>query len=133
MTTVLEKKLSSAWKQVGPMLTIDSPASYKHACRLLDDLSDEIGDNEKHPLAGLMDTLGTLIAAWEAEHHPVPQAQPRQVLAFLMKEQGLKQADLKELGSQGVVSEILAGKRELNLRQVKALAKRFKVSAGVFL
>jgi HTH-type transcriptional regulator/antitoxin HigA len=133
MTTVLEKKLSSAWKQVGPMLTIDSPASYKHACRLLDDLSDEIGDNEKHPLAGLMDTLGTLIEAWEAEHDPVPNAAPRQVLGALMKEQGLKQTDLKELGSQGVVSEILAGKRELNVRQVKALAKRFKVSPAVFL
>lgn len=132
MTTVLEKKLSSAWKQVGPMLSVDSPASYKHACRLLDDLTDEIGDNEKHPLAGLMATLGTLIEAWEAEHQPVPQASPRQVLAYLMKEQGLKQADLRELGSQGVVSEILAGKRELNVRQVKALAKRFKVSAGVF-
>ena len=32
-----------------------------------------------------------------------------------------------EIGSQGVVSEVLAGKRALNLRQVKALAKRFAV------
>lgn len=133
MTSVLEKKLGSAWKTVGPMLTVDSPASYKHACRLLDDLTDEIGDDERHPLAGLMDTLGTLIEAWEAAHQPVPAAAPGQVLALLMQEHGLKQSDLKALGSQGVVSEILAGKRQLNVRQVKVLAKRFKVSPAVFL
>jgi HTH-type transcriptional regulator/antitoxin HigA len=79
-----------------------------------------------------MDTLGTLIEAWEAEHHPVPEAAPRKVLAYLMEEQGLKQTALRELGSQGVVSEILAGKRDLNVRQVKALARRFKVSPAVF-
>jgi HTH-type transcriptional regulator/antitoxin HigA len=133
MTAITEKKLSSAWKQVGPMLTIDSPASYRHACRLLDDLTDEIGGNESHPLASLMDTLGTLIHAWEAEHEPTPKATPRQVLALLMKEHGLKQADLGLLGSQGVVSEILAGKRDLNVRQIKALSKRFKVNPSVFL
>ena len=45
----------------------------------------------------------------------------------------LKQVDLSELGSQGVVSEILNGKRDLNLRQVKALSERFKVPASVFI
>ena len=49
-----------------------------------------------------------------------------------MEEHGLKQSDLLELGSQGVVSEILSGKRQLNIRQVKLLAKRFKVSPAVF-
>jgi HTH-type transcriptional regulator/antitoxin HigA len=44
----------------------------------------------------------------------------------------LKQKDLPELGSQGVVSEILSGKRELNLRQIKALSKRFNVPVSVF-
>jgi antitoxin component HigA of HigAB toxin-antitoxin module len=33
----------------------------------------------------------------------------------------------------GVVSEILTGKRELNLRQVRALSARFGVSAATFL
>jgi HTH-type transcriptional regulator/antitoxin HigA len=36
------------------------------------------------------------------------------------------------LGSQGVVSEILSGKRELNTRQIAALADRFGVSPAVF-
>ena len=51
---------------------------------------------------------------------------------FLMEQHELKQGDLPEIGSQGVVSEILAGKRELNVRQVRALSKRFGVSAATF-
>jgi HTH-type transcriptional regulator/antitoxin HigA len=50
-----------------------------------------------------------------------------------MEEHGLTQADLSEIGSQGVVSEILHGKRELNTRQIKELSKRFGVSPAVFL
>ena len=49
-----------------------------------------------------------------------------------MKEHGLKQSDLSEIGSQGVISEILSGKRQLNIRQIKMLSQRFKVSPAVF-
>jgi len=49
-----------------------------------------------------------------------------------MEEHGLTQSDLPEVGSRGVVSEILSGKRELNIRQIRALAKRFRVSPAVF-
>jgi len=38
-----------------------------------------------------------------------------------------------EIGSQGVVSEILNGKRELNVRQIRELANRFHVSPAVFI
>lgn len=54
-------------------------------------------------------------------------------LDFFMAQHGLKQTELREIGSQGVVSEILTGKRELNLRQVRALSKRFGVSTDTFL
>ena len=53
-------------------------------------------------------------------------------IKFLMESHGLGQGDLPEVASQGVMSELLRGKRELNLRQVKALATRFKVPVGVF-
>lgn len=49
-----------------------------------------------------------------------------------MDQHGVKQSELPEIGSQGVVSEILAGKRELNIRQVRALALRFGVTAATF-
>ncbi len=50
-----------------------------------------------------------------------------------MDQHGLKQSDLPEVGSQGVVSEILNGGRELNVRQIKALSSRFGVPAAAFL
>lgn len=46
---------------------------------------------------------------------------------------GLHQTDLPEIGGQGVVSELLNGRRELNLRQIKALAARFKISPETFI
>jgi HTH-type transcriptional regulator/antitoxin HigA len=50
-----------------------------------------------------------------------------------MEEHGLTQSDLPEVGSQGVVSDILRGKRELNVRQIRTLATRFHVSPAVFI
>ena len=70
---------------------------------------------------------------YESEFQPLPQTNGVDALKFLMEQHKLKQADLCEIGSQGVVSEILTGKRELNLRQVRALSERFGVSADTFL
>lgn len=50
-----------------------------------------------------------------------------------MEEHRLTQSDLPDVGSQGVVSEILHGKRQLNVRQIRALADRFGVSPAVFM
>jgi HTH-type transcriptional regulator/antitoxin HigA len=50
-----------------------------------------------------------------------------------MQENNLTQKDLNILGSQGVVSEILNGKRDLNVRQIKLLADKFKISPSVFI
>jgi len=99
----------------------------------LDLLIDEIGDNQNHPLASLMETLGTLIEAYESHTIPFPKQNAISNLQYLMKEHGLKQKDLKEVGSQGVVSEILNGKRILNTRQIQVLAQKFNVAPSVFI
>lgn len=67
------------------------------------------------------------------EQHPLPETTGIDALKFLMEQHGLKQCDLTEVGSQGVVSEVLAGKRDLNVRQVRSLSERFGVSAAIFL
>lgn len=105
---------------------------YKQLVELLDELTDIVRDDENHPLANLMDVVGVLIESYEDEHAPEPVSDPISVLKYFMEEYGLKQKDLAELGSQGVVSEILSGKRELNIRQIKALSERFKVPVSVF-
>jgi len=131
--TLASDELKIHWTNIAPLLTIRNEREYNAAVKRLNELLDEIGDDEKHPLYGLLDTLGTLIHAYEEAHYPIPAASGVEVLRFLMSEHGLTQSDLPEVGSQGVVSEILNGRRELNVRQVRSLAERFKVSSAVFL
>ena len=102
---------------------------------LMDELLEEVGDDEEHPLADLLDVIGLLVGQYEDENTPGLQAsEPTEVLKFLLEQHGLKQSDLrKEIGTQGVVSEILSGNRKINARQAKALAKRFGVSPVVFI
>ena len=130
--TLVNEELEVHWANIAPLLTIRNEREYNAAVKRLNELLDEIGDNEKHPLYSLLDTLGTLIHSYEEEHYPIPEVTGAEVLRFLMDEHGLTQSDLPEVGSQGVVSEILSGKRELNIRQIRSLAQKFRVSSAVF-
>ncbi len=114
--------------------TIRSETQYRDVIGLMNNLVDAVGDNEKHELADFLDLLGQLIEDYENAHLAIPDAEPRAVLQFLMESHGLKQSDMAaEIGGQSVVSEILNGKREINVRQAKALASRFGVSPAVFI
>ena len=62
----------------------------------------------------------------------MPECGGADLLRFFMEEHNLSQSGLPEVGSQGVVSEILCGKRDLNVGQIRALSKRFGVSPSVF-
>ena len=126
------KELEVHWANIAPLLSIRNEREYNAAVKRLNELLDEIGDNEKHPLYGLLGTLGTLIEIYEEDHYPIPDATGAEVLRFLMEEHGLTQSDLTEVRSQGVVSEILDGNREVNVRQIRFLAEKFKVSSAVF-
>jgi HTH-type transcriptional regulator / antitoxin HigA len=131
--TGIPLELQQHWTAISPLLSLRNEQEYNRAVERLNRLLDEVGTDEQHPLYTLLDTLGTLIHAYEEEHHPIPECSGVDVLRFLMDEHGLTQSDLPEIGSQGVVSEVLRGKRELNIRQIRALAKRFQVSPAVFI
>jgi HTH-type transcriptional regulator/antitoxin HigA len=113
---------------------IHTKAQYGRMVQLMNGLVDEVGSNEKHPLADLLEIVGDIIAVYEGRHYPIADAEPREVLRLLIEQNNLQQKDLAtELGSQSVVSEVLSGKREINARQAKALGVRFAVSPGAFL
>lgn len=128
------EKVKNVWSDVKDILSVPhTDKEYKKLVRVLDELIDEVGNNEKHELAPLLETVGNLIEEYENDHFIQPDAEPLKVLEYLMQENNLTQKDLSILGSQGVVSEILNGKRELNVRQIKALAEKFKISPSVFI
>lgn len=119
-------------EKYAPLLAIRNEREYHAAVAQLNDLVDKVADNSRDPRYRFIDTLSVLIEAYDEEHHEIPDASGVELLKFLMEQHGLSQGDLPEVGSQGVVSEILRGKRELNLRHIRALSRRFHLPAAAF-
>ena len=133
MSSKLEE-VSKVWPLIDNVLALPhKEEEYQQLIALLDEVIDIVGEDESHPLASLMETLGTLVETYEMQTIPEISGNPIQTLLSLMEEHDLKQTDLPEIGTQGVVSDILSGKRKLNVRQIKALSKRFNVSTAVFI
>lgn len=129
----LPQDIENHWEVIRPLLSIHNEREYDRAIKRLNSLIDEVGTDERHPLYELLDTLGTVIHAYEERHYSMPTCSGVDMLRFFMEEHGLAQSDLPEIGPQEVVSATLNGKQELNVRQIRALAKRFHVSPGVFI
>ncbi len=114
--------------------SIGDDAEYEQALAAVGELVDAVGTDDEDPLWALVALAGDRIRAYEDRAHPWPDTStPAQVLAMLIEQHGLRQGDLPEVGSQGVVSEVLAGKRRLNARQIAALCRRFGVPAEALL
>ncbi len=78
--------------------------------------------------------LVTLLEAYETENYPMDEATPQEILQHLMESSGTRQADLVGvIGSSGVVSEVVNGKRSISKAQAKALGDYFKVSSSLFI
>ncbi len=120
-------------RQRFPLGVLHTKAEYNRAVAVLDDILDEIGQQETHPLADLAETLALSIEAYEDTHIAMPDASGSEILRSLMEDHELAQSDMPEIGSQGVLSEILSGKRDLNVRQIAQLAARFGVSPALFM
>ena len=83
----------------------------------------------------LYDLLISLIEKFEQEYYlPGRSSTPSSILQFLMEQRSVKQADLVGIiGSKGVVSEVVNGKREISKSQAKALGEFFQVEPGLFI
>jgi HTH-type transcriptional regulator / antitoxin HigA len=128
--------LLKTWKPFRDVLgfsAIRSAKDYKRASAVMNQLLDEIGEDEGHPLADVLDYLSNQVAAHESEHVNIPDGHPRDVLRFLMEQQGFSQSDLGDCAPQSRISEILNGRREISKELAKALAVKFEVSVGVFI
>jgi HTH-type transcriptional regulator/antitoxin HigA len=129
-------ELQQAWQQLNQsahIAPIRDDVHYVELVQLADSLVSAIGEAEQHPLLDLLDLVSELIRAYDAEHYVVPDASPRNVLRFLMEQHNLSQTDLPEVGNQSVISMLLSGSRQLNVRQIQALSTRFHVPPSVFL
>ena len=131
--SIITQNIQKHWHAICPLFVIHNEDDFDMAVERLNHLSDDVDNNERHPVYELLDTLGTVIHAYEEKHYPVPESSGIEMLQFFMNEHGLLISDLQEIGSPNTVSEILDGKRELTVKQIRALAERFHVSPAVFI
>lgn len=136
MKTHQLKQAIKHWDYIAPLVAYPkNEKAFNQLVSDLDQLLDIVGKDEKHPLIGLIDIISDLITTYESnqETKQISRKKGIDALKFLMEANQLGQADLPEIASQGVLSEILNGKRLLNLRQIKLLAKRFHVDPATFI
>ena len=111
---------------------IESEQEYEQTLAIVEALtfkSDRTAEEDK-----LCALLVMLVEAYESEMYPMGELSAHEILQHMMESSGTRQADLVGvLGSSGVVSEIVNGKRTISKAQSKILGDMFKVSPSLFI
>lgn len=115
-----------------PLKTIKNDAEHTQATRMVSEL---MGRDLDAGAGDYLDALLVLVNKYEDEHHAIDEdLTPQVALRALMDFNGLTQADIgRIIGSESAVSMFLRGQRDLSKAQIKKLASRFRVDAGLFL
>jgi HTH-type transcriptional regulator / antitoxin HigA len=116
-----------------PQLTIKSliktEADYENALGRVDDLLNS--DAKKGTSDGdELELLIVLIEAYEKQHYPIPPPHPIEAIKFQLDQMGISELELdKMLGSRSRKTDILSGKRKLNLAMIRVLHEKLKIPA----
>ncbi len=71
MTMIQIEKTKTTWPALSDIVHVPhGEADYRELVVLLDELVDEVGEDENHPLASLMEVIGVLIEKYEDENVP---------------------------------------------------------------
>ena len=118
-----------------PLVPIRSEAQYDAAVVFLKNLAIRGEDALDEGEQAYLDALTQFVGDYEAQHYQFEASDltPLAALKYLMKENGMKPADLgRLLGNRSLASLILNGKRGLSKTHIRILADRFKVEPGLF-
>ncbi|MGL1903156.1 MAG: helix-turn-helix domain-containing protein [Fibrobacterales bacterium] len=104
---------------------IKTEEDYEYTLELIDSLMNAKKDT---PAGDKLDVLVTLVEKYESIHHPVPPPAPLEAIKIKIEEEGYTKSDLaKVFGGRNRVSEVLQGKRALNLKMVKRVHDEFNI------
>ncbi len=71
MSSAELEKVTKAWPPISHAVRVPrSESEYQQLVELLDRITDQVGEDENHPLASLMDVLGVLVEKYEDDHVP---------------------------------------------------------------
>ena len=127
--------IQSSWAAFDAMThlrPIHDEAGYEQMVALMNSLLDVVGNDEEHPLSGLLELLGDVVSKYEREHYAIEPADPKDSLRFLMEARGLNQEALSTIVPQSNLSAILAGKRKISATLAGKLGNFFGVSPALF-
>ena len=131
------KQLMKHWQAIHKYVKI--PLNDKECEALIKDIDKLMSyrtDSGIMVLEGLINLMSQSIKdylAQEFESENNKTRIPGKVLKYYMGVYNLKQRDLADVGSQGVISELINGNRELTIGHIKKLSKRFNVSPITFI
>ena len=76
------------------------------------------------------EVLTMLIEAYEQKHYPIAPPHPIEAIKFRLDQLGMSETELNVLlGSRSRKSEILSGKRKLNLSMIRVLDEKLQIPA----
>jgi HTH-type transcriptional regulator/antitoxin HigA len=120
-----------------PLLSgITSKSDYAHALALIDELIESYDNN-----IVLIEALSNVIDRYESECMEFAYLNRRQIdidpaistLQTIMDQHSLSMSDFEaEIGKKSMVSQVLAGKRNLSYDHIAKLAKRFAINPALF-
>ncbi|OUL17642.1 transcriptional regulator [Nostoc sp. T09] len=111
---------------------IDTEEEYERILNRVEELTFK--KNRTNEEQALYKLLVILIESYETQNYPMDNSAPYEILQHIMEASGTRQADLVGIiGSSGVVSEVVNGRRSISKAQAKALSEYFKVSPSLFI
>ncbi|SIO30683.1 HTH-type transcriptional regulator / antitoxin HigA [Singulisphaera sp. GP187] len=116
-----------------PLRPIRSEAELDRAITVIDSLIDQ--EKRTKDEEDYLDVLGMLVEQYEETHYPMGNVSGVNMLIHLMEAKAVTQTGVAQGAGLplSTVSEILAGKRKLNVKHLTALSRFFKVDPGLFI
>jgi HTH-type transcriptional regulator/antitoxin HigA len=113
------------------MKLIKTEIEYENALEKLYKIFHAPANSKKGEEAEL---LALLIEEYEKVHYPIDAPDPIEAIKIRMEEMQLKQKDLiNDIGSKGVVSEVLNRKRKLTVKMIRNLSKKLKLNSEILI
>ncbi len=126
-------------KEAPILAHIHGETEYEAALEFIEVLMDLIGDHPQDPRWGLLEIATKAVDVYEAQNYPELDELSEQhhssvaVLRVLMDQYRLGKSDFPEIGNQQAVEEVMEGKKDMTIGQVKALSTRFNIDPALFL
>jgi HTH-type transcriptional regulator / antitoxin HigA len=84
--------------------------------------------------SALYDLVAMLVESYEAQHYPIEEPSPAELLIHIIESSETDTAELISIfGSNEVLNRVLAGLQPIDFQQSQALANKFSLPSKIFL